>query len=43
MRRMSSDSSGGPATNNDKPEPAVIDDMLRFIRDGLRRREGEDG
>jgi AcrR family transcriptional regulator len=24
------------------PEPAVIDDMLRFIRDGLRRREGDD-
>ena len=23
------------------PEPGVIDDMLRFIRDGLRRREGE--
>lgn len=24
------------------PSPEVVDDMLRFIRDGLRRREGED-
>src|SRR5690606_26101889 len=24
------------------PPEAVLDDMLRFVRDGLRRREGED-
>ncbi|MCX4244968.1 TetR/AcrR family transcriptional regulator [Paraliomyxa miuraensis] len=28
---------------NELPSEAVIEDMVRFIRDGLRRREGEDG